>query len=157
MFGSLKISSDIWVMAKESYKTKPYGVRFEKGILEKLEKEQNILTPQKALNFLSAHYLTSIKEKEELQNRINALEAQISTQKQPDDTKYQNNVKDAKKWTAAPSGVKVQDFNAPQKTNYAINTEKHPLWKEGDPKENSGGFMLRYGVANYDELEKLQK
>ncbi len=31
---------------------------------------------------------------------------------------------------------------------------KHPLWKEGDPKEGSGGFYMKYGFSTYDEIEK---
>lgn len=30
---------------------------------------------------------------------------------------------------------------------------KHPLYKEGDPKEDSGAFHLKYGCWNYEELE----
>lgn len=30
---------------------------------------------------------------------------------------------------------------------------KHKLWKEGDPKENSLGFSMKYECNNYDELE----
>lgn len=34
--------------------------------------------------------------------------------------------------------------------------EKHRLWKEGDPKENSAAFMMKYDCVNYSELEKKQ-
>lgn len=33
-----------------------------------------------------------------------------------------------------------------------VNT-KHHLWKEGDPKENSGSFFLKYDCFTYAELE----
>jgi hypothetical protein len=35
--------------------------------------------------------------------------------------------------------------------------DKHPLWKQGDPKEGSMAFYKKYGVATYEELEKKQK
>jgi hypothetical protein len=38
-----------------------------------------------------------------------------------------------------------------------IEPERHPLWKQGDPKENSGAFFLKYDCNNYSELEKLKK
>ena len=34
---------------------------------------------------------------------------------------------------------------------------KHPLWKQGDPKENSGAFFLKYGCSTYEELKNLKK
>ncbi len=42
------------------------------------------------------------------------------------------------------------------KTAVAVNeaTEKHPLWKEGDPKEGSIAFYKKYGVATYAEIKK---
>ena len=30
---------------------------------------------------------------------------------------------------------------------------RHPLWKEGDPKENSMAFYMKYDCYNYSELE----
>lgn len=30
---------------------------------------------------------------------------------------------------------------------------KHKLFKEGDPKEGSAGFFMKYGVSNYDEIK----
>jgi len=44
----------------------------------------------------------------------------------------------------------------PLKTS-EVNIKKHHLWKEGDPKEDSGSFFLRYGCFTYAELENLQK
>lgn len=34
---------------------------------------------------------------------------------------------------------------------------KHPLWKEGDPKENSMAFYMKYDCYNYSELKDKQK
>jgi len=34
---------------------------------------------------------------------------------------------------------------------------KHPLWKEGDPKEGSMAFFNKYGVESYNELQKIKK
>jgi len=36
-------------------------------------------------------------------------------------------------------------------------TEKHPLWKEGDPKEGSMAFYLKYECYTYLELENKLK
>lgn len=41
-----------------------------------------------------------------------------------------------------------------------INTEplsKHKLWKEEDPKENSGSFFLKYGYSTYLQIENESK
>jgi predicted ATPase len=45
-------------------KTKPIGVRFDLGLLERLKKEKQIETPQGALNFLSELYI-NVDRKEE--------------------------------------------------------------------------------------------
>lgn len=37
-------------------KTNPIGVRFDQDLLEKLKKEYGIISPQKALNFLSIYF-----------------------------------------------------------------------------------------------------
>ena len=37
------------------------------------------------------------------------------------------------------------------------NEARHPLWKEGDPKEGSMGFYSKYGVSTYSELESKLK
>lgn len=34
--------------------------------------------------------------------------------------------------------------------------EKHKLWKEGDPKENSNSFFMKYECWNYSELETIK-
>ena len=34
--------------------------------------------------------------------------------------------------------------------------KKHSLWKEGDPKENSMAFFLKYDCHNYSELKSKQ-
>ena len=36
-----------------------------------------------------------------------------------------------------------------------IEIKKHPLWKQGDPKENSMAFIMKYNCNNYEELQKL--
>lgn len=36
-------------------------------------------------------------------------------------------------------------------------TEKHRLWKDGDPKEGSMAFFLKYDCYTYDELQNKQK
>lgn len=36
------------------------------------------------------------------------------------------------------------------------NTDKHPLWKQDDPKENSGSFYLKYNCFTYEELKNLK-
>lgn len=38
-----------------------------------------------------------------------------------------------------------------------VNTDKHPLWKEGDPKEGSMAFYLKYDCYTYSELENKNK
>jgi predicted nucleic acid-binding Zn ribbon protein len=46
----------------------------------------------------------------------------------------------------------------PPTTNFTIDTTgKHPLWNVGDPKENSVAFLVKYGVPNYEELQKSKK
>lgn len=44
-----------------------------------------------------------------------------------------------------------------KKAEYPL-TEKevtrHKLWKEGDPREGSNGFFLKYGAFKYDEITK---
>lgn len=49
---------------------------------------------------------------------------------------------------------KVQDLTkiSPM-SNYVINTIKHPLWKDGDPKENSMAFYHKYDCYTYEEIE----
>jgi len=43
------------------------------------------------------------------------------------------------------------------RSSSAITSEKkHPLWKEGDPKEGSMAFYNKYGYDTYKELEKHQ-
>jgi hypothetical protein len=42
-------------------------------------------------------------------------------------------------------------------SDFTIDTTKHPLWKENDPKENSGAFFMKYDCNNYDELENKLK
>lgn len=34
-------------------------------------------------------------------------------------------------------------------------TGNHSLWKEGDPKEGSMGFYMKYDCYTYEELQKL--
>ena len=34
---------------------------------------------------------------------------------------------------------------------------RHKLWKQGDPKENSGAFFLKYDCGTYNELENKLK
>lgn len=36
-------------------------------------------------------------------------------------------------------------------------SEKHSLWKEGDPKEGSMAFYMKYDCYNYLELENKNK
>lgn len=33
---------------------------------------------------------------------------------------------------------------------------KHSLWKQGDPKENSNAFYLKYGCYTYEQLKNLK-
>ena len=33
---------------------------------------------------------------------------------------------------------------------------KHPLWEEGDPKENTMAFVMKYDCNNYDELSQAK-
>ena len=33
------------------------------------------------------------------------------------------------------------------------STSNHLLWNDGDPKENTNAFYLRYGEMTYDEIE----
>lgn len=35
--------------------------------------------------------------------------------------------------------------------------DKHKLWKEGDPKEGSGSFFLKYNAMTYDEIENSKQ
>jgi hypothetical protein len=40
------------------------------------------------------------------------------------------------------------------KSNFTIdNNPKHPLWKEGDPKEGTMAFFLKYDCNTYNELQ----
>lgn len=58
----------------------------------------------------------------------------------------------------------IKDFSKPTnevkpkeqpKSNFTIdNNPKHPLWKQGDPKEGSMAFYKKYGVATYAEIKK---
>ena len=61
---------------------------------------------------------------QDLRARIKLLEAQISAQSKPDDTKYQNNLKDAHKWTRQPSGSKIQNFTNDQNTNKVVTVSE---------------------------------
>lgn len=70
------------------------------------------------------------------------------------------------KKTAKKRKVKITDLSKPtnvkkpkeqEKTNYSINTGKHPLWKEGDPSEGSMSFYLKYEAYSYKELENKLK
>lgn len=54
----------------------------------------------------------------------------------------------------SPDGPKNQEKVAEPPKN---EPQKHPLWKQGDPKENTGGFFLKYDCNNYEELSKLKK
>lgn len=38
-----------------------------------------------------------------------------------------------------------------------LKPPKHPLWKEGDPKEGSMAFYLKYDCYTYSELENKEK
>ena len=51
--------------------------------------------------------------------------------------------------------VKVTNLTPEKQTSdYTIDTIKHKLWKEGDPKEGSMAFFSKYGAASYDEIGK---
>jgi len=39
----------------------------------------------------------------------------------------------------------------------APENNAHKLWREGDPKENSAAFFMKYGAENYTELQKQLK
>lgn len=46
----------------------------------------------------------------------------------------------------------------PDKSNMVIDTtKKHPLWKEGDPKENTPSFYMKYEVMDYEALKEKLK
>ena len=45
-----------------------------------------------------------------------------------------------------------------KKKSSAASTEgKHKLWKDGDPKEGSMAFYLKYDCYNYSALENKEK
>lgn len=78
-------------------------------------------------------------------------------------------------WNRENPKVQIKNLNeatnekkppSQKKTNYSIpdefgqagtNIERHPLWKFGDPKENSAGFYMKYNCNNYTELEQLNQ
>jgi len=66
-------------------KTKPIGVRFDEEILALIQKEQNLSSPQKVLNYLMESYLKSnslvlkqvdnIKPKQVVAKKVEVLES----------------------------------------------------------------------------------
>ncbi len=55
------------------------------------------------------------------------------------------------------NAARGRDENGTNKDEIRPPVGKHPLWKEGDPKEGSGGFYMKYGFSTYDEIEKSKK
>lgn len=56
------------------------------------------------------------------------------------------------KATVAPK--KKKTTKVPPTTQTAVSgAEKHELWKQGDPKEGSGAFFMKYGCSTYDEIK----
>lgn len=47
--------------------------------------------------------------------------------------------------------------NAAMPQTVDTDLPKHSLWKEGDPKENSAAFVIKYGCSSYEELENKLK
>lgn len=51
-------------------------------------------------------------------------------------------------------GNKIQQ---PVSVEECVPEGKHPLWQEGDPKEKSMAFFLKYDCYSYEELENKLK
>lgn len=79
--------------------------------------------------------------------------------KEPDENSY-----DVKKQTMVINDEYGQIGNSGEinrdiwkHTNIKISEKevtRHKLWKEGDPREGSNGFFLKYGAFKYDEITK---
>lgn len=133
-------------------KTKPYGVRFDTELLKALEEDGLAKTPQQAVNYLSSFWSKQSKIvnfEEKYGDFFKRMETSIQDLTKP-------NV-EIKPVETAKSNFHV---NTPKRKEKPANEErtvsdggKHPLWKEGDPRENSAGFMMKYGCCNYRELE----
>jgi hypothetical protein len=57
-------------------KSKPIGVRFDEDILALIQKEQNLSSPQKVLNYLMENYFKSdsnLKEKQKVVNKVKVI------------------------------------------------------------------------------------
>lgn len=57
-------------------KSKPIGVRFDEDILALIQKEQNLSSPQKVLNYLMENYSKSdnnLKEKKIIVNKVKVI------------------------------------------------------------------------------------
>jgi len=113
-------------------KTKPIGVRFSDDFLQKLKEDGVADTYQKAVNFLEKLYL---KNKELPPEKDNNYDLKNIDTHQPNPP-----VSDAKKVT----DLKMDE---PKKINVTTS---------GDPKEGSAGFMMKYGVLTYAEIENKQ-
>jgi len=80
---------------------------------------------------------------------------------------YGNRSKDDIERELGQSDFKPQEPSKTEKQASVSKKEKeapvapensvHKLWKEGDPKENSAAFFMKYGVENYTELQKQLK
>lgn len=116
--------------------------KFEKAIAELLNIPELKEQKRQAVKELMDFGKTNLPTKERLLEIISRLsETEVSENKNG-------------KW------AKKEELPKPPESGneyFEQQTEKmqpHKLWEKGDPKENSTGFFLKYGVSTYNELEK---
>lgn len=122
-------------------KTKPIGVRFDEPLSEEIFEQEGFTTYQGVLTFLENYYMVS-----KLVNSRNDRDSPFTNAARGKDESgiNEDEIKNALNSTETKKEVKANS-----------NFGKHKLWKQGDPKENSMAFSLKYGCSNYTELEQI--
>jgi hypothetical protein len=101
-------------------KTKPYGVRFDKDLLDVLKEDHKIQTPQQAVNFLSAYY------------RDNSRTVDFEKKFGDFFSRMETSIQDLTK-----PNLEIKPKEA-VKSNFGINTSKKPEKPANEEKTVSG-------------------
>ena len=140
------------IKLKKMAKTKPIGVRFDEDLLNEIYEQEKCTTHQGVLTFLENYYkfskvvnsennlkLSNSGKKGKLEIIDNVLASKIDLKvatKESYDGKLLDNIK----------------YDEPNQI-----AQPHPLYKIGDPKEDTMAFVMKYDCNNYEELSALNK
>lgn len=120
-------------------KSKPTGLRYDLELYYVATKEHDIKTPQQWLSYLEKSYIENRSSEFQLPKEY--IKGFVSAFVSPAEEKT------VAKTVEQP--IKKETILISEK-----NIGKHIFWKEGDPKENTGAFYLKYGCSTYDQIKK---